>query len=92
VTTAYEVVLLRKFVAGYRTAHPIVYPAGSTQLAWQDRHGFIWLRGKETGWELATVSKPRVDFEWTGGIDPRSPELIATAREIAAVYGPGETR
>ena len=88
----YRVVLRRKFVAGYKTAHPTVYPAGSVQLAWQDRHGFVWLRGIESGWEFATVSKPGVDFDWADGVDPRPEDERARAREIAAVYGPGETR
>lgn len=86
----HEVLLLRKFVAGAKSKHPTIYPAGSIQLAWQDRHGFLWLRGKTTGWEFSTTSKPGVDFEWSGGKDPRTPEEIGVAREAPAAISKGE--
>jgi hypothetical protein len=85
----HDVRLLRKFVAGAKSKHPTIYPTGSVQLVWQDRFGRLWLRGKETGWEFSTTSKPGVDFEWIGG-DPRSPEEIAAARPFPAAIGKGE--
>jgi hypothetical protein len=86
----YEVRLLRKFVAAARSNHPVVYPEGSEQYAWQDRHGFLWLRGKTTGWEFSTCSKPGVDFVWLDGVDPRKPSEMAIAREVPAAVGYGE--
>jgi hypothetical protein len=86
----YSVSLLRKFVTWYkkrrRETH---YAEGSHQLAWQDCHGFIWLRGRLTGLEIATCSQPGVDFSWVGG-DPRTPEQIACAREVPAAISYGE--
>ena len=86
----YEVRLLRKFVAGYNSKRPTVYAASSWQYAWQDRHGFLWLRGKYTGWEFSTCSKPGVDFAWPYGVDPRTPEEQAAAKDVPAAVSDGE--
>jgi hypothetical protein len=46
------------------------YPRGSVQLAWADRHGFTWLRGIHTGWEISNVARAGRDFGEVTWPDP----------------------
>jgi hypothetical protein len=86
----YPVILLRRFVTGYKKRQETHYPEGSRQLAWQDRHGFIWLMSADRpNIAIATCSKPGVDFSWAER-DPRTAEERARAREVPAAISYGE--
>lgn len=57
-----------------------VYQAGAWHYAYQDRCGFINLRGRNSGWIFSIDAVPGIDFEWEYNVDPRTPEELANAR------------
>ena len=84
--TLYQVRLLREFRTEKKPIE--VYPKGSWQYAWQDRHGFWWLRGKRTkdgrpsGWEFSNCARPGVDFDfpyWDYPSCPKRPHDLKDA-------------
>ena len=80
ITRLYQVRLLRSVETDDKK-WPL-YRKESWQYCYQDSSGFLVLKGKHSSWLFNMNAKPGIDFVWAYGVDPRTPEEKAIARDL----------